>query len=528
MNYFCKVLLESAADQQKDFYAVLEPDKNKPNDLPILTKEALAEKHEYKDFVQKYRPKLIAVRFTVYETEKAVFANFQPEQFEALIQDGQTRIVANGDLQMEKAEQKAAQKRYLKKKKSSLTAWLLGGSAVVAVGLLALGIGYKMGHTKPEKSPVIENANTAEDGLIIPQQAEIDENAEQRTVTIDRSYSAVPQEDLQLKGAVTDGKASITLPEFDKTDFFTHVAGHTWGFTSDPNGKKIEYYGGRTYEFSEDTKLYRVLVKYGGGNGTKDDPYLIDYYDQLELMGEEKARGYFRQTADIVFPTWAIHTPIRTVNELKADPEAEYFEYDGGGYMIKNLNAPLFDKVSGALIQNVNIISSAINSPEYRDYGFIVCNAYNYHYTAADGTTYETGETIIRHCTVSHSSITAEIPKAADAAETTTAEVVTAPTVVPPDVIEYDENGNPIDTTTTAVIEPTKPAEHAIGAISGNGGRIENCYVTDFGIYAYLDKYFLYAGGISGKPASITNSAVYYYSASGNIFNAGGIVGSAV
>lgn len=526
MNYFCRVILESAADQTKDFYMVLEK-TGKPNNLPILTKEILSEQHEYKDFVMKYRPKLTAVRFTVYETEKEVHANFQPEKFEELISERLTRIVSNGELQMERSDSKPTGHIRKKKKGSPLT-WLLVGGGTVIVGLFGVLGGMKLGRSQIPEITTTENPDTAEDGLIIPKQEEIEDGVEQRTVTIDRSYSAVPMEDLQLKGAVVNGKASITLPEFDKEDFFTHVAGHTWGFTSDPNGKKIEYYGGRTYEFASDTKLYRVLVKYGGGSGTKDDPYLIDYFDQLELMGEEKARGYFKQTADIYFPSWSVHTPIKTVNELKADPTAEYFEYDGGGYSIKNLTAPLFDQVSGALIQNVNIISSAINSPVYRDYGFIVCNAYNYHYTAEDGKVYETGETIIKHCTVSHSSITAEIPKSDDAAETTTAQVVTAPEVVPPDIIEYDDNGNPIETTTTtAVIEPTKIAEHSIGAISGNGGQIEDCYVTDFGIYANLTDYFLYAGGISGKPALVTNSAVYYYSASGNIFNAGGIAGSA-
>ena len=44
---------------------------------------------------------------------------------------------------------------------------------------------------------------------------------------------------------------------------------------------------------------------------------LIDYYDQLELMGKERARGYFRQTEDISFPEYAEHKPINTVNRLK-------------------------------------------------------------------------------------------------------------------------------------------------------------------------------------------------------------------
>ena len=51
-------------------------------------------------------------------------------------------------------------------------------------------------------------------------------------------------------------------------------------------------------------------------------------------MSEEKVRGYFKQITDISFPEWCEHKPIDTVNELKADPKAEYFEYDGGNYVI--------------------------------------------------------------------------------------------------------------------------------------------------------------------------------------------------
>ena len=59
------------------------------------------------------------------------------------------------------------------------------------------------------------------------------------------------------------------------------------------------------------------------------------------------------------------------------------------------------------------------------------------------------------------------------------------------------------------------------------GGQIENCYVTDVGIFANTNDYFLYAGGISGKPANVTNSGIFYVAIKGNIFNAGGIAGSA-
>lgn len=524
MRYFGLIKLEAGRDSKHSFYMILPSEDDK---TPLLKKEDLVEQHDYKNFVQKYKPRsAVMVDYTVYQTEEKVHAAWQTEEFEKLIAEGKARNPVNGELQIEPSEKKDKHGVVRKKKKTSplLICGIIGGGAVIAFGSFMGGkmIGLSnAGTAATDSSP----ANTAEDGLIIPAQNVLADDAEQITVTIDRSYSATPVEDLQLKGAVEKGKAKITLPEFDKTDFFSHVSGYSWGFTSDPNGKKIEYYGGREYEFSTDTKLYRVLVKYGGGSGTKDDPYLIDYFDQLELMSEEKARGYFKQTADISFPAWASHTPISTVNELKDKPKEEYFEFDGGGYLIENLDAPLFDKVSGAVIKNVNIRSSAINTQGYRDFGFIVCNAYNYSYRAEDGTTYETGETVIRHCSVSHSSITMEIPQEETAVTTT--EVVYAPEVMPPDLIEYDEDGNPIDPTTTTVVEPTKTAEYAVGGISGNGGQIEDCYVTDFGIYANLEDYILYAGGISGKPANVINSGVYYFSANGNIFNAGGISGSA-
>lgn len=526
MNYFCKAMVEAGKGKVRTFYPILTEDKESSSP-PKLEKEVLFEQHEYKGFISQYKPKsAIMVDYMLYQTDEKIHAALQPEVFEDLIDTGKAVFLSSGELLIEPSEKKDKYGVVRKKKKTSpfLILGIFAGAGVIALFSFLGGkmLGMSRADTAATDSPT---ANTAEDGLIIPAQNVIADDAEQITITIDRSYSATPVEDLQLKGAVSNGKAVIELPIFDKTDYFTHVQGYSWGFTSDPNGKKIEYYGGREYEFSADTKLYRVLVKYGGGSGTKDDPYLIDYFDQLELMGEEKARGYFKQTADISFPEWASHTPISTVNELKADPKAEYFEYDGGGYLIENLDAPLFDKVSGAVIKNVNIRSSAINTQTYRDYGFIVCNAYNYHYRAEDGTTYETGDTMIQHCSVSHSSITAEIPQ--DEAAVTTTEVIFAPEVVPPDLIEYDEDGNPIEPATTTAPEPTKSAEFAIGAITGNGGQIEDCYVTDFGISANLDDYILYAGGISGKPANVINSGVYYFSANGNIFNAGGVVGCA-
>ncbi len=527
MIYFCKAVVTAKQNQEKTLYLILDAPENEYA-LPELTKERLIDNHGYNEFLSKYHPKgTVAVDYSVYRTDRDINASTSDETFDKLIADKTAERLSGGEIMIEHDEKPDKNTGKIQKKKKVPRGIKLGvflGSFALLVGALAAGM--KLGALKAA-IPAEEIANTAEDGLIIPVQAEIAADAEQITITIDRSYSAVPLDDLQLKGAVSGGKANITLPEFDKEDFFNHVFGYTWGFSSDPNAEKIEYYGGQAYDFTQDTKLYRVLVKYGGGSGTKDDPYRIDYYDQLELMGQEQARGYFVQTTDISFPSWATHSPINTVNELKSDPKSEYFEYDGGGFVIENLTAPLFGSVSGAVIKNVNIRSSRIESDVYQDYGFIVCRAMNYHYRAEDDAYYETGETRIQHCTVSHSSVNVQYPPTEETENPYTTAVVTAPEVVPPDVIEYDDEGNPITTTEPVMPEPTKHAEHCIGAISGSGGEISDCYVTDFGIFAYIDDYYLYAGGISGKPAGVTDSCVYYYSAQGNIFDAGGIVGSA-
>ncbi|MBR0484474.1 MAG: hypothetical protein IJJ69_06840 [Oscillospiraceae bacterium] len=523
MNFFCKVHMQSSKEKEVNFFMVLIPEKKNTDEIPQLSKEMVLTSQQYLDFRKQYKPRNMLVEYTVYATETEINAAMSDEEFQKLTETAEKQPQA--EISIDCIHDKPYSSGKKKKKKSPVT-MMIAVCSIFVVGVFGVGFGMKVGKSKAaenEKSIKAEKS-AEEDGLLIPEQEQNEDAAQQITISIDRSYLPIPTEDLQLKGSAVDGKAQITLPEFDKTDFFTHVAGYTWGFSSDPDAKRIEYYGGKSYTFTEDTKLYRVLVKYGGGSGTKDDPYLIDYYDQLELMSEEKARGYFKQTADIIFPDWASHTPIDTVNELKSNPDSEHFEFDGDGYIIENLDNPLFGKVSGAVIKNINITNSTIETTEYKDYGFVVCSAYNYRYNAEDGTRYETGETLIQHCTVSHSSILARYPQTD---ETQATEVVTAPAVVPPDLVEYDENGNIIEPKEdTEPVEPTRQGEHAIGAITGLGGQIENCYVRDFGISAYLDDYILYAGGISGKPANVLNSAVYGFSAKGRIFNGGGIAGS--
>lgn len=512
MIYFCRANCVSSKNKEKTVYIVFDE-----NQEPTLTEEILRDNQQFKEFMSDYKPKIVYVDYQVYSTEENIDRLTYPDVYESVISTAAT-FYSQGEMTIERQNKATKQK-----KKATGNMIFIGCICALIAGFGGLAGGYKLFNALGGSSPIEvieEKANNS--GLIMPEQIPIQENAEQLTVSIDRSYLAVPTEDLELKGAIIDGKATIKLPEFDKTDFFNHVPGYSWGFTSDPEGKKIEYYGGESYEFTENTKLYRVLVKYGGGSGTKNDPYRIDYYDQLELMASEDVRGYFKQTKDIYYPDYASHISIDTVNELKNDPASEYFEYDGNGYIIDGIDQPLFGKVSGATIRNVNIRNVIIENEVYKDYGAIVCNAINYQYKA-NQTTYKTGETLIKNCSVEHISIII----GSDVQETT--ESPTTGEVIPPDLIEYDADGKVIekDKKIETVKETKVASGYSIGGISGNGGQIEDCYVADMGIYVNLNDYILNVGGISGKPDNVINCGVYNYSANGHIFHSGGIAGSA-
>jgi hypothetical protein len=132
----------------------------------------------------------------------------------------------------------------------------------------------------------------------------------------------------------------------------------------------------------------------------------------------------------------------------------------------------------------------------------------------------ETGETVIINSSVSYSAMNLVYP-------TTDAHGNPLPETVPPVAAPVVPPG--VDGEEVINILPPLPkrGEHSIGAITGVGGQIENCFVMNVVIVAELSDYFLYVGGISGKPANVINSGVAGFAVKGNIFHAGGIVGSA-
>ena len=98
------------------------------------------------------------------------------------------------------------------------------------------------------------------------------------TVTIDRSY--LGKAALKEKVAINlRGEAMYTPPQINnRNDPYNYAPGCTYGWTTKKTTGEfgnIEYFGGEEYALTKDVTLYRVLAEYGGGKGTKDEPYLI-------------------------------------------------------------------------------------------------------------------------------------------------------------------------------------------------------------------------------------------------------------
>lgn len=307
------------------------------------------------------------------------------------------------------------------------------------------------------------------------------ESAAYITITIDQSY--LNKEPITIKSALDmTGKATVTLPVVDdKDDIYSSVTGCTYGYsTKKQTGEfgTIEYFGGVESEFTKDTTLYRVLNEYGGGNGTAENPYIINYYDQLLRLSEEKANGYFIQTADIKFPKAAERKPIdtKTISRGYENKSYDFFVYDGQGYSIKNIsgNGGLFGTVAAATIKNIVIDGASISAGNNDNVGIICNEITSYSYPSSSNSEYfATGNSKITGCTVTNSKITAD------------------------------------------------NAEN-VGGICGYGGIVSDCYVSSLSISGGKN-----SGGIVGNACTVTGCLANSISVSGTLVSAGGIAGTA-
>lgn len=83
-----------------------------------------------------------------------------------------------------------------------------------------------------------------------------------------------------------------------------------------------------------------VNGQFAGGNGTKDDPYLIRNYSHLDMVRNylNTPDVYFRQVANIDLKSYANWIPIGGYNSALPDNSNKFCgHYDGGGFMISNL-----------------------------------------------------------------------------------------------------------------------------------------------------------------------------------------------
>lgn len=306
------------------------------------------------------------------------------------------------------------------------------------------------------------------------------ESAEYITITIDQSY--LNKSDIEYKIPLDmAGSATVTLPAVDdKNDIYNSVTGCTYGYsTKKQTGEfgTIEYFGGVESKFTKSVKLYRVLNEYGGGKGTAENPYIISYYDQLIRLSEQKASGYFIQTADIKFPKNVERKPIDTkkISRGYEDKSYDFFVYDGQGYTIKNLsgNGGLFGNIAAATIKNIVIDGANISAGNYENLGIICNEISSYSFLSSDGSEhFATGNSKLIGCTVKNSKITAD------------------------------------------------NAEN-VGGICGYGGSISDCYVNSLTVSGGEN-----VGGIVGNACSVTGSLANGINIT-SAKSAGGIAGTA-
>ena len=338
--------------------------------------------------------------------------------------------------------------------------------------------GYSVEGWYLDNSPVrIEKLHITEDCHVYAKW----QMAQYITITIDKSYLNKPAEVYKIPLDMV-GKAKMKLPKVDdKSDVYNHVEGCTYGYSDKKQTGEfgtIKYYGDTECEFTKDTTIYRVLNEYGGGAGTRENPYIISYYDQLIRLAEQKASGYFKQTADIKFPTNIERKPIDTkkVSRGYTDKSYDFFVYDGQEFSIKNLSGEggLFGTIAGSTIENVVIDGANIKAGEYENIGILCNDVTSYSFKSQDGeASCSMGNSVIRYCTVKNSKIESE--KAVN-----------------------------------------------VGGLVGYGGNISYCRAEQVSINGGDS-----VGGIVGNACIVKGSLASGIATSGKIKSAGGIAGTA-
>ena len=165
MNYFCAVHLQSKKDEEKRIFVVLESNSNEK--LPNLTKEILIENNQYKDYILKYKPKIVLVEYKVYSTDKEIFASSQDEVFEELINNSEANFIGESEINIDCAKDKTSYKRHKKKKSSLFLKTVITGGVFIMIFVAFLS-GNALGKkSNIETDTQQTNAIINEDGMIM-------------------------------------------------------------------------------------------------------------------------------------------------------------------------------------------------------------------------------------------------------------------------------------------------------------------------------------------------------------------------
>ena len=188
MTYFCDVHLQSKKDQEKRLFIVIPDEDAAKMEIPNLTKELLRNNTQYQEFVSQYKPKVVMVQYTVYSTSaEGLYASTPDDDFLELLDSGNVQKIAGGELAMDSTLDRLKGRR--RRGNSPVkTAILIGCIVIVAVGGFGFGSMFGRNTVGQVQSEVLQKSN--EDGMLIPEQQEIDSGQEQITISIDRSYSA--------------------------------------------------------------------------------------------------------------------------------------------------------------------------------------------------------------------------------------------------------------------------------------------------------------------------------------------------
>jgi hypothetical protein len=234
MRYFFHVHVEARQNEEISFFVLSQITAIADGKIKSLTQELTAEKVKqnpaYAELAKK-KYKRVMVDYIIFQTETEITQTDDLNtRLQAILDDGEATRLACGELEICSSKNAGSDRKSgsgkKKNKKLNSKSYLVIGTLLIVALFCGIAVGQQISGTQivtPQRPPIVHSEF---EEFIMPVIPEFPPEAELVTITIDRSYFAVPREDLQLQGVIINGIATITLPAFDRNDFFTHVPGH--------------------------------------------------------------------------------------------------------------------------------------------------------------------------------------------------------------------------------------------------------------------------------------------------------------